>query len=480
MKSEGLDHWRNFFRSANVSIFEIIDHAISVAGTDHPEEFHLLRGQIVEKVYSCRWSQCCSHNHSELASNENPSEKESLHGNAGNDLRVIGGSKDSEVEVLPYDPQKSKYSYSEAEALTAEIDEENENIQEVYRIKEIIQNEDESQGVLLDSLRRLQLMDLSFEMLKNTEIGKPVNRLHKHKSIQIRQLAQSLIQAWKIQVDKWFDSEDTIAASEPQSLDSNPSGIEEECGLPQPPLDIGAFTPQFPMELSFSRFFEGIDEEGNLENNMEIEMNIAARKCHRPKNFTKERMLGMDDKWQLVKQVPVFKPIEARPSDIETLPQNSKKESEPMISQRTDLQGGQNTTLIKKEQPSKNQQEIKETEKKGDAENARRQQEYNAKWTEPATANLSNLESYKNLSSMRPPADKLGQFKCLEKNTIQEKFEATTRKLKQDYQQFEFAKRQRTTQLIDVKDLPKPVAGPKNPNIRQKKQKWWRRANNGN
>lgn len=90
---------------------------------------------------------------------------------------------------------------------------------------------------------------------------------------------------------------------------------------------------------------------------MEIEMNSAARKYHRPKNLTMVRnMLGMDGKQQLVKQVPVFKPIEARPSDIETLPQNSKKQTEPMISQGTDLQGGQNTTLMKKEQPSKNQQ----------------------------------------------------------------------------------------------------------------------------
>lgn len=44
-----------------------------------------------------------------------------------------------------------------------------------------------------------------------------------------------------------------FSASEPHSTDSNPSGIEEEWGLPQPPLDIGAFTPQFPMELSFSQ-----------------------------------------------------------------------------------------------------------------------------------------------------------------------------------------------------------------------------------
>uniref|UniRef100_A0A7N2LIX0 Uncharacterized protein n=1 Tax=Quercus lobata TaxID=97700 RepID=A0A7N2LIX0_QUELO len=40
-KSGSLDYWRNYFRTANSDIFEIIDHAITAATSDCPKEVEL-------------------------------------------------------------------------------------------------------------------------------------------------------------------------------------------------------------------------------------------------------------------------------------------------------------------------------------------------------------------------------------------------------------------------------------------------------
>ncbi|GLT27999.1 hypothetical protein SLA2020_029600 [Shorea laevis] len=453
MKPEGIDQWREFFGGANSSMFEIIDQAVSVAAKDHPKEFKLRRCQIVDKLYSSELNQCRCYNHNELPNNKKSSEEcdtganGSLqgNGNAVDDFGVIGGSKDGdEIDICQNDPQEIntnqpiKNSCSEAEALTADTDEEKEIICELDRIREVVQNEDQSERVLLDSLKRLQLIDLSFEILKKTEIGKPVNLLRKHNSSQIRQLARSLILAWRIKVDKWLEAKETIAGSEKHSVDFNPSGIDEEGGLPQPALDGAAFlTPQFPMQISHSESIDGMDNKRNLQNSMKIEANCA------------------------------------KPSDIKTMPWNIKKQSsEPGIGHGTDLQRTNNTILMKKEWPLKNRQETKEKWKKGDAENGRKQQDSNMKLTKPVNTILSKAESYKNSDSVRAPADQQAKFMPQEKNTIREKLELAKRKLEQDHQQLEKAKNQRTIQMTDVKELPRPAVGPKNLNMRQKYQKW--------
>lgn len=115
MKEKNLDYWRNYFERINSSIFEIIDNAIMVAATDHPKEFMIQRGQIAEKLY---WNRC-DHNLNEEC----------------DDLK-IGRDVHAEMKM----GQVSKYSYSQAEALTDEIDEDNEIFGEVIRIKEILDN----------------------------------------------------------------------------------------------------------------------------------------------------------------------------------------------------------------------------------------------------------------------------------------------------------------------------------------------------
>ena len=156
MKDKSFSYWRDYFQGVNCSIFEIIENAIIVAATDHPKEFKLQRGQIVEKLYSCQaGTQCCGQNHNELAMLN-----ETNNGNFNDEHAIVrantrltshtadlevGGSEQSKIDSSSDQTemnrtQERKYSYSEAEALTDEIDEESEIFVEVLRTKEILEN----------------------------------------------------------------------------------------------------------------------------------------------------------------------------------------------------------------------------------------------------------------------------------------------------------------------------------------------------
>ncbi|PKU66393.1 putative mediator of RNA polymerase II transcription subunit 26a [Dendrobium catenatum] len=65
------------------------------------------------------------------------------------------------------------------------------------KIKEILSNNHlyESDPLLYESLRSLQLMQLSVETLKATKIGRTVNALQKHNCMQIQKLVRTLIKS---------------------------------------------------------------------------------------------------------------------------------------------------------------------------------------------------------------------------------------------------------------------------------------------
>ncbi|XP_041024635.1 probable mediator of RNA polymerase II transcription subunit 26b [Juglans microcarpa x Juglans regia] len=404
MKDNNLEYWKSYFQGVDSGIFEIIDHAIMVAATDHPKEFMLQRGQIAEKLYSCQWTQCCSHEHSVVAvpkktNNENLNcecacgrAKSGLTGSAG-DLEIVGGrqskvdsSRDDHAEMKT--SQVRKYTYSEAEALTDEIDEENEIIGEVRRIKEILDNsQEESETVLFESLRRLQLMVLSVEVLQTTMIGRAVNALRAHRSKQIGQLAQILISGWKIMVKDWLAAAAATVAE--GSADPNPSTVVRK-GLPSPPLDVGVlFATQTPIELS--QFFDGIDDDGNPKNSMEYGKNQESGSKPQPgsKNYTKQKPL-LPNKTMA--------------------PSNEKKYQ-----------------LILRESVNN--------------------------LTEP-----SKTES---------PASQ-HDHKPLDDVEIQAKLKATKRKIQDGYQQAEKARNQRKTQFMDFTELPKQEPGPRNCLLKRK------------
>ncbi|KAL0383421.1 UNVERIFIED_CONTAM: putative mediator of RNA polymerase II transcription subunitb [Sesamum calycinum] len=269
--SMSLDKWREYFRSANSDIFDIIEHAILVAASDCPYDFKLKRDRIAERLFACKVTKCFGCERIELAvptgdgveksedkyksgieAGGSKDTKESKVNSSSRDDDDDDDDDDDHREVMEMNVnQISNYSYGDVDALTDEIEEESQFFGEVLRIKEILDNnEEESDTLLFDSLRKLQLMPLSVETLKATEIGKSVNSL-RNSSKEIRNLVRTLIEDWKVMVDSWVNATAAIAGAEIATESVKTSVVEEEEGLPSPPLDEGAFfaTPT-SMELS--------------------------------------------------------------------------------------------------------------------------------------------------------------------------------------------------------------------------------------
>ncbi|GAB4851779.1 hypothetical protein Ancab_031179 [Ancistrocladus abbreviatus] len=423
------DHWRDYFRKANSDIFDIIEHAIVVAASDCPKEFRVRRDRIAELLFSTKLTRYTLCDSVELAlplaadDDEDEDEDDVDDGRFKSDYDV-GGSKESKANSSRHEQAElnvnhvSNYSYGEAEALTEEIEEESQIVGEAFRIKQILQNfEDESDSLLFESLRRLQLMALNVDILRATEIGKAVNILRRHGSKQIRHLARELIEGWKAIVDEWVKTTEEIAeGGTPDSV--NPSTVDEEEGLPSPPLDEGAFFATQNIELS--QFFDGMDDDGNPRNSGEFNKNReggrrppVAKQDVLPKRkeqpHKEGNVLHKDNKGQpMRKQEAVPKPMKA--SNTESGPGRPVKTNgmQKVGSEAKFIQKSDKATMLKRSGPQEE------------------------------------------------------KLRCSANDAVQLKIEATKRKLQERYQQAENAKRQRTVQMMEFHDLPKQGPGPKN------------------
>ncbi|XP_047333558.1 probable mediator of RNA polymerase II transcription subunit 26b [Impatiens glandulifera] len=422
VKSDKLDFWRVYFRSSNSDLFDIIDNAITIAIIDCPTELKLRRDRIAEKLFSCHMSRYLDRDCVEYSNpKEGDVDDEDEPGiQKGFDTKIeSGGSKESKVNSSgDYHGefqlnQTSNYSYGDAEALTDEIEEENLIFQEVLRIKKIIDNnQDESDTILFDSLRKLQLMDLSVETLKATKIGKSVNSLRKHRSKQIRNLSKTLIEVWKEMVDEWVKvTTDLVAEATPES--GNPSVVneveeEEEEGLPSPPLDDLAFIDTHTTTMELSKFFDGMDEDGNPQNSRELN-----------KNRDNTR--------------------------------NQRKETRIVPNQRKEQVKKEETVVMKQQKPIIPSKEFEQ----------RRMTKPNV---QPKPQSEVKVQPRMQMKPQPPSSAQLDKSKTnLDENA---KLEIAKRKLHDSYQQVQNAKRQRTIQVMEIQDCPKQGLGHRNPHMK--------------
>ncbi|CAL5193301.1 unnamed protein product [Lathyrus oleraceus] len=429
MKSGSLDQWRSYFRSSSSDIFDIIDSAIVVAATDCPKEFKLRRDGIAERLFSVMLNRCkdCEKVETPVTDNENDElcKRGFVRDGGSKESKVNCGREDNGVvEVNP----NSNYTFGDAEALTDELEAESQLLTEVLRIKEVLNSyEDESDSVLFESLRRLQLMHISVDLLKSTEIGKVVNPLRKYGSKDVRQLARVLIDGWKEMVDNWVKGNAAKPAAEGGTPDSiNPSVVEnaedeEEGGLPSPPLDDGAFFVSQPGSMELSQFFDGMDDDGNL------------RKSGPPnKNRDIGRKPASDTLVKDKRNFPVFNAT-AIPSNDNKSQQMKKTEAAVRLNKPVAADAGRGRPL-----------------------NSNIQRKPNVEQRPQQKAGNSTVPK-------RPLNAQQDKPKCL---SDADKLEATKRKLQERYQQAENAKRQRTIQVMEINELPKQGAVQRNTNFK--------------
>ncbi|OIT30625.1 PREDICTED: probable mediator of RNA polymerase II transcription subunit 26b [Nicotiana attenuata] len=437
-----LEKWRDYFRTANSDIFDIIEHAVMVAATDCPKEFKLRRDKIAEMLFTCKVTRCFGCDKVELAvplanddegKNKNKSE---FGGGFEAKESKANSSIDHHIELNVN--QVSNYSYGDAEALTEEIEEETQTLGEVLRIKDIIDNSQHESAEVYECLRRLQLMALSVETLKATEIGKSVNALRKHSSKDIRHLSRTLIEDWKVLVDEWVNATAAFTGTEstPESMKVSVVDQEEE-GLPSPPLDDLAFFAAQTTSMELSQFFDGMDDDGNPRNSGEFNENRG-----------NGRKSSLDNQNNPVRKKQSADFFDAAPKERKG---EQQKKQETVIKKQT--------PVMRPNKPSG-----------GDSGPGRPIQPASEQKLKMSEMNFQQ-KSDKGTVQRRPVPTQQNKLRRSDEDAVQVKLEATKRKLQERYQEAENAKRQRTIQVMELHDIPKQGIsnqglGLKNPHTR--------------
>lgn len=207
-----LDEFRMILMNSRANVWDFIDAAISVASVDYGHELKDRRDQIVERLYASSALRCrnCDDDRQRPTKNKAPIEKEnsyerrkegspstphSIHGD--DDDEDGGGGGGDEEELDPYgglfDDEETK----------------------ILRIKEQLEDPDQTEDALVELLQSLADMDITFKALKETDIGRHVNRLRKHPSNDVRRLVKQLVRKWKDLVDEWvkFNTPNELASS---------------------------------------------------------------------------------------------------------------------------------------------------------------------------------------------------------------------------------------------------------------------------
>ncbi|KAK1371581.1 putative mediator of RNA polymerase II transcription subunit 26c [Heracleum sosnowskyi] len=189
------DEFRRILSNSAVDIWSFIDAAISVASSDYGHELKDRRDEIVQRLYACRncGDEVVDHrrivqpvmkvdNH-QAKLKHSPYTPQSVHREDDVEVDVVNDDDDEEE-----DPYAGLFDDEETRIL---------------RIKEQIEDPEQTEDSLVDLLQGLADMDITFKGLKETDIGRYVNRLRKHESSEVRRLVKQLVRKWKDLVDEW-------------------------------------------------------------------------------------------------------------------------------------------------------------------------------------------------------------------------------------------------------------------------------------
>ncbi|XP_027338279.1 probable mediator of RNA polymerase II transcription subunit 26c [Abrus precatorius] len=200
-----LDDFRSILETAGVDVWLFIDTAITVASLDYAAELKHRRDGIVERLYAAttappRCRNCEGNNR--LMSNGHQVKKQSSPSPSPERQRhqPRGNSSPATPQSLENDKDNGDDDDEEVDPYGGLFDDEQKKILE---IKEQLEAPDQSEDSLVELLQNLADMDITFQALKETDIGRHVNRLRKHPSNDVRRLVKLLVRKWKEIVDEW-------------------------------------------------------------------------------------------------------------------------------------------------------------------------------------------------------------------------------------------------------------------------------------
>ncbi|KAJ6777180.1 MEDIATOR OF RNA polymerase II TRANSCRIPTION SUBUNIT 26C-RELATED [Salix koriyanagi] len=157
-----IDDFRSILENSGVDVWTFIDTAIDVASLDFGSELKRRRDDIVARLFaaSSSCSRCRDRSFDDIDINN------TVNGNEMKDL----------VE------KESSHEEDKGRRVSADSPPEDS---------------------LVDLLQSLADMDITFQALQETDIGRHVNRLRKHPSNDVKRLVKQLVRKWKEIVDDW-------------------------------------------------------------------------------------------------------------------------------------------------------------------------------------------------------------------------------------------------------------------------------------
>lgn len=204
-----LDEFRAILGNTGVDIWGFIEAAIEVASVDYGDELKGRRDGIIAKLYSKHCSNCSNTSNATVAGetrrrettvkvNQSPSTPVSIDGDEEGELEERRG------KFVNSNNNNNDYDDDDEDDVDVDVDGGVDDEQRrIFSIKEQIEDPRQSEDSLIDLLQTLADMDITFKALKETDIGRHVNRLRKHPSNDVKRLVKLLVRKWKDLVDEW-------------------------------------------------------------------------------------------------------------------------------------------------------------------------------------------------------------------------------------------------------------------------------------
>ncbi|KAL6225381.1 hypothetical protein ACLB2K_004231 [Fragaria x ananassa] len=187
------DDLRTIVQSSGVDVFTFIDTAIAVAAVDEGSELRRRRDGIVERLYAAT---CAP----PLQRCQNCDEGDGMMN--GNPARGKGVSPATPQSVDNREEDEEDEEGEELDPCAGLFDD--EPPRKILDIKKQLEDPDQSEDSLVELLQSLVDMDISFQDLKDTDIGRHVSQLRKQQQSEVvRRLAKQLVRKWKGTVDEW-------------------------------------------------------------------------------------------------------------------------------------------------------------------------------------------------------------------------------------------------------------------------------------
>ncbi|KAF3952898.1 hypothetical protein CMV_021595 [Castanea mollissima] len=190
-----IDDFRTVLESSGVDVWTFIETAISVASMDYGSELKQRRDGIVERLYTATasfQSRC-----------QNCDEDDGDNGNAVNINRRQQNSNSIGDEAKTATATAAVRDDDGSEDLDPYCGLFEDQQKRILEIKEHLEDPEQTEESLVELLQTLADMDITFQELKETDIGRHVNRLRKNSSNDVRRLVKLLVRKWKDIVDEW-------------------------------------------------------------------------------------------------------------------------------------------------------------------------------------------------------------------------------------------------------------------------------------